>query len=379
MGGKKQTTTTDQTQQTALDVNQSQQAQQFLSQFAQQFLTQQQQQSMQQQQQQTGRTLTQEQLAQQQRQQTQQQTQQQQQQQAVTGVDAASQAFIDQMRQQALAGAGGITGAQFAPSVGAINTLTGQLSNPFTEQVIQANAADFDRAREAAATASRQESTLRGAFGGDRQALTQGARVGEIDVAQAQQQAQLRNLGFQNAQQQAVALAQQQALAPAQAAAFQQQLLAGGLGPTGTTQTTTGQQTGQQTGQLTGQTTQQQQAQQQQQMQNVLSQLSNLFGTQSGTQSGTQFGTQQSQQDLSQRGTQNLQSTQTQQSGGFGFGDILGGVLSLAGAGFNPLSALGAIGGLFGGGGGGQAGATGPAPQVAPISMPQLQTVRLNR
>lgn len=367
MGGKKQTTTTDQTQRTALDVNQSQQAQQFLQQFAQQFMTQQQQQQQQQRQQQTGQTLTQQQLAQQQ----QQQTQQQQQQRAVTGVDAASQAFIEQMRQQALAGAGGIDPSQFAPSVEAITGLTQQLQNPFTEQVIAANAADFERAREAAATASRQQSTLRGAFGGERQAITEGARLGEIDAAQAAQQAQLRNLGFQQAQQAALPLAQQQALAPAQAAAFQQQLLAGGLGPTGTTQTTTGQQTGQ----LTGTQTQQQQAQQQQTMQTVLNQLSNLFGTQAGTQTGTQLGAQQSQQQQQTRGLQELQGTTTQQSGGFGFGDLLGGLLTAAGAGFNPLSA---ISGLFGGGGS-QAGTVAPTPQVAPIDPTQFLpgTIRL--
>lgn len=336
MGGRKQTTTTDQTQRTALDVNQSQQAQQFLQQFAQNFLQQQQTQQQQQQarQQQTGLT------------------QQQQQQQAITGIDPRSQAFVDQLRAQALQSAQGIQPGQFAPSAEAITGLTQQLQNPFTEQVIGAQARDFERAREAARTASRQQSTLAGAFGGERQAITEATRLAELDAAQAQQAAQLRNLGFTQAQQAAIPLAQQQALAPAQAAAFQQQLLAGGLGPTGTTQTVTG--------------TQRQQ--QQQQMQSVLNQLSNLFGTQMGTQTGTQFGTQQQQQQQRTRGLQELQGTTTQQQGGFGFGDLLGGVLTLAGAGFNPISA---ISGLFGGGGGGSAPAA-PAPQVAPIDPTQF-------
>lgn len=366
MGGNRQTTTTDQTQRTSLDVNQNQQAQQLLQQFAQNFLQTQQQQQSQQQQQQTGRTLTDQQLAQRQ----QQQTQQQQQQRAVTGIDERSQAFVDQLRQQALQAAQGIQPGQFAPSVGAINELTQGLQNPFTEQVIAANAADFERAREAAATASRQASTARGAFGGDRQALTEGARVGEIDVAQAQQAAQLRNLGFQRAQQQALGLAQQQALAPAQAAAFQQQLLAGGLGPTGQVQTTTGQQTGQ----LTGQLTQQQQQQQRQQLNTVLNQLSNLFGTQAGTQTGVQRGQQQSQQQLQQRGRQQVQGTTTQESGGFGFGDLLGAGLTIGG-----LLLGGPPGAAAGGALGGLAGGSAPAPQVAPIDPRQFLpgTIRL--
>lgn len=214
----------------------------------------------------------------QQQQQAQQQAQQHQTQQQ-TGVDASSQAYIDQMRQHALSSLGGIGGQQFAPTAGQVNNLTGELMNPYMSQVVGGVGQQFDQLRGQAAQQTNQQATAAGAFGGSRHGVATGQRMAELDRAQTQQVGQLLAGGHQQAQAAALPLAAQQAMAPAQAAAFQQQLLAGGLGPTGQVSTGAGsqssvgsqtnlgfgsqfdQQTGQQTGQqhqqgyMSGQTT----------------------------------------------------------------------------------------------------------------------------
>lgn len=184
---------------------------------------------------------------------------QSQQHQAQTGVDAASQAYIDQMRQHALSSLGGIGAAQFAPTAGQVNTLTSQLMNPYMQQVVGGVGQQFDQLRGQAAQQTDQAATAAGAFGGSRHGVATGQRLAELDRAQAQQVGQLLAGGHAQAQQAAIPMAAQQAMAPAQAAMFGQSLLAGGLGPTGqvstgsgiTTGATSGQQSGTQTSSLT--------------------------------------------------------------------------------------------------------------------------------
>ena len=255
---------------------------------------------------------------QQQTQQTQQQsgtTQQMGTTQQVTGVDAASQAFIDQMRQHALSGLGQIGAGQFAPSVAQINALTQGLQDPYQQQVLGGLSQQFDQLRDQARTNVQQQATAAGAFGGSRHGVAEAQRLAELDRAQTQQAGQLLSQGFQQAQAAALPLAAQQAMAPVQALMAQQGLLAGGLGPTG--QVTTGTQ---------------QQMSQQDILSNLLG-LSSLSSLQQGMSSGTQIGSQSGQQSM--RGTSRGRSTTTEH--GNIFQDLLGTGLVLGGLGWSPF------------------------------------------
>lgn len=235
--------------------------------------------------------------------------------QQVAGVDAASQAFIDQMRQHALGGAGQIGAGSFAPSVDQINALTQGLQNPFQQQVLGGLNQQFDQLRNQAQTGVQQQATAAGAFGGSRHGVAEAQRLAELDRAQTQQTGQLLSQGFQSAQAAALPLAQQQAMAPVQALMAQQGLLAGGLGPTG--QVTTG--------------TQQQMSQQD--MLSSLLGLSSLSSLQQGTSSGTQTGFQSGQQAM--RGTSSGRGTKIEE--GNLFQDLLGSGLVLGGLGWKPF------------------------------------------
>jgi hypothetical protein len=246
------------------------------------------------------------------------------------GIDAASQSYVDQMRAQALGGSGAINAGQFAPGVGDINALTQQLQNPFMQNVVGGVGQQFDQLRGQAANATSQQATAAGAFGGSRHGVAQGQRLGELDRAEGQQVGQLLAAGHAQAQQAALPLAQQQAMAPLQALMAQQQMLQGGLGPTG---------------QVTSGTSQSQQAMQQQQMMDM---LSNLLGTSSGSQSVFSSNQQSGQQSGQQNATSTVQgrTTNTEKQGlgagllGLGmalfggpFGSMLGSALGFGGAG----------------------------------------------
>ena len=204
----------------------------------------------------------------------------QQMQQGATGLDAGSQAYVDQMRQHALGGIGSIGAGNFAPSMDQINQLTGQMQNPYQEQVLGGLGQQFDKLRGQAGVATNQDATAAGAFGGSRHGVAQGQRMGELDQAQMQQAGQLMSQNFQGAQQNAMGLAQLQGMAPIQALMAQQGLMQGGLGPTGQVQS----------------------------------------GVQSGTQAGQQFGTQSGWQDAQS----NMRSNQVNRQSGDLFGDLLG-------------------------------------------------------
>ena len=75
-----------------------------------------------------------------------------------------------------------------------------RFSDPFTQQVIDAQGRTFDRFRDRASQDIGDQFQAAGAFGGSRQAVTEGARLGELDTAEAQQIANLRSQGFNQAQ-----------------------------------------------------------------------------------------------------------------------------------------------------------------------------------
>lgn len=68
--------------------------------------------------------------------------------------------------------------------------------SPFTENVIGGIRGEFDFLRDQAGTAVDQEATASGARGGSRQFLERGARLGELDRAQASQVGQALERGF---------------------------------------------------------------------------------------------------------------------------------------------------------------------------------------
>lgn len=160
--------------------------------------------------------------------------------------DAASQGYINQMRQQAQNVGQVATGG--APEGG---WFTGQITNdqlqgamnPYISNVIDATRGEFDHLRAGASMGAGQQATQAGAYGGSRHAVMEGARLGELDRAQASQIAGLHQQGYQNAQQwagQQQQLEQQKRMGPlwAQQQALQAQNM--GMGPVGMqgTQTT---------------------------------------------------------------------------------------------------------------------------------------------
>ena len=74
-----------------------------------------------------------------------------------------------------------------------------RFSDPFTQQVIDAQGRTFDRFRDRASQDIGDQATFGGFQGGSREAIQRGARLGELDAAQANQEAQLRSSGFDRA------------------------------------------------------------------------------------------------------------------------------------------------------------------------------------
>ena len=178
-----------------------------------------------------------------------------------SGLDAASQGYVDQMRGTGMAAAGaaqqfgtqGLTPAQmqamqqmgmplgsvdfsqYQQNVNAPNLGLGQISpqqvamqggaqaynpqsyqaymDPYQQQVIGGVQQDFDRQRQAAQTSGAQQATAAGAFGGSRSGILQSQNIDNVNRNEANTLAQLRSGGYQSAQAQAQAQhAQQQGL-----------------------------------------------------------------------------------------------------------------------------------------------------------------------
>lgn len=169
-------------------------------------------------------------------------------------VDPASQAYIDFARRQAQQ-AGGVAlggpaggGSWFTgPQTQSIGDQAAAFFNPYQQNVIGAVQGQYDQLRAQAANDSRMGGA--GAFGGSRQAVGMGARLGQLDQGQAGTIAGLLQGGYQDAlgmgtqyAEQQRQLAEQQRMEPL----FRQQQALGfynqGLGPVGynTTQSSSG-------------------------------------------------------------------------------------------------------------------------------------------
>lgn len=166
------------------------------------------------------------------------------------GLDAASQAYVNQQRALAQAQVAGLmnSGPLFT---GALTQSPAEMAagfmNPYTQNVVDATRGEFDHLRNQASMNANQQATLAGAFGGSRHGVMEGTRLGELDRAQAGTIANLLNSGYQNALGQGVdfaqyqqGLQQQQMLEPLFRAQQGINLLNLGMGPTGMVNTSTG-------------------------------------------------------------------------------------------------------------------------------------------
>jgi hypothetical protein len=108
-----------------------------------------------------------------------------------------------QLEQQAAAAATGL-GALLGP------TAYKQFESPYQQDVIQATQDLLERQRQQGIAALQGQAVGAGAFGGAREGVARGAYEAERDIGSAQLLAQLRQQGFQQAQQQALAQLQAQ-------------------------------------------------------------------------------------------------------------------------------------------------------------------------
>ena len=81
------------------------------------------------------------------------------------------------------------------------NTNLAQYTNPYETQVVQNTMSDLDRQRQIEANQLAAQATARGSFGGSRDALMQSELSRNYGQQMANTAAQLRQAGFQNAQQ----------------------------------------------------------------------------------------------------------------------------------------------------------------------------------
>jgi len=96
--------------------------------------------------------------------------------------------------------------ARGAAALGGDAAATAALSNPYTEQVIDASRQGFDALQQRTARDVASQATAAGAFGGSRAAVAQGVAQAANTRDQAQMEAALRNQGFEGAMQRAGAL-----------------------------------------------------------------------------------------------------------------------------------------------------------------------------
>jgi hypothetical protein len=166
-----------------------------------------------------------------------------------TGLDPQSNLYVNQMRNHARDASQQIGGLNFA--TGPQQLTPGQMAepfmNPYMSQVIDATRGEYDHMRGQALTSANQQATQAGAFGGSRHGIMAGARLGEIDRAQGSQIAGMLQggyqsalgMGMQHAESQRMLQLQQQ-LEPYLRMQAQQQMLSGGMGPTGNVTSTQG-------------------------------------------------------------------------------------------------------------------------------------------
>lgn len=132
-----------------------------------------------------------------------------------TGVDAGTQAYIDQMRQTAQAAGNqmpmGITGAQNyytgvqgagaqgLAALGGDAQAAARFMNPYQSQVLDQMTKQFDVQNQMAMRNVNDAATRAGAFGGNRHGVATGVALGENARNQAAQYAGLLNSGFEGA------------------------------------------------------------------------------------------------------------------------------------------------------------------------------------
>lgn len=164
------------------------------------------------------------------------------------GFSGAAQRFMNQQQQpygDPMAAGGAPNNGPFflGPSEMSIGDQAQRFMNPYQQNVIGGIRGEFDHLRGQAAMQSNQQATQAGAFGGSRAAIAQGARLGELDRAQASQIGNFLHQGYGDALQMGLGyseyergLRERQAQEPL----FRQQQALNfmnlGMGPYGTTQ-----------------------------------------------------------------------------------------------------------------------------------------------
>ena len=159
--------------------------------------------------------------------------------------DWASQQYINQMRAQGQQGAAVALDPNQSFFTGPMTQTPGEMAqafmNPYQQNVIDGVRGEFDHLRNQAGMQAGQQATQAGAFGGSRHGVMEGARLGELDRAQASQIGGLLYGGHQNAMQQGLGFAEHQRQLQEQQMQeplFRQQQAQNfmnlGLGPTGT-------------------------------------------------------------------------------------------------------------------------------------------------
>lgn len=167
------------------------------------------------------------------------------------GFSPQTQNYINAQQQMGQQGANSILNHQGSfftgPETMSVGDQAAQFMNPYQQQVIDANNAQFDQLRAGAVTGANQEAMQAGAFGGSRHGVMAGARLGELDRTQMRQNANLLNSGYQNAMQMGIGyqnqqrqLQQQQMMEPVWRQQQAMQLMNLGMGPTGQQVTTPG-------------------------------------------------------------------------------------------------------------------------------------------
>jgi hypothetical protein len=159
--------------------------------------------------------------------------------QASGGQDAASQQYINQMRQMGIQNAQSAMNQPLVPGLQDIQANAAGFMNPYQSQVIDGMRGEFDFMRGQAMNMTNANATQAGAFGGSRHGVMAGARLGELDRAQGQQIGNMMHSGYQNAMQQGQQLSYAQAQEPMMRQNQAMSMMQQGMGPTGWNQQST--------------------------------------------------------------------------------------------------------------------------------------------
>lgn len=166
-------------------------------------------------------------------------------------VDPKSQGYIDQMRYAGRTGANDIMNHEGSFFTGPLTATPGEMAAPwmnaYQDQVIGGIRGEYDHLRGLASRDAKSAATLQGAYGGDRAALMEGARLGAVDRAEASQVGDLMYRGYGDAMDRGTnwaqynqQLEQQRLQEPLWRRQQQMGLYNLGLGPTGTSTTQPG-------------------------------------------------------------------------------------------------------------------------------------------